>query len=218
MPIGQLVGARNWNTFQFRCRVGRVDAGQRSCSRGAATLRAGPTGLGADGVGAPGWWRLLGGGLDGDPRPDHDGRPRSQRCVVVPPGLGHLGPSVSVSVTLEVVEPPVVRRLYFWALQADFGDGGRPRWRRPPRAAVAPAASRDRPRSTGAATARAAVSCVGSTSPLPSALRNPNTRDSAWAAGTSLPARIERVDRPGTAPVGHDRVAGIGAGPGRRTR
>src|SRR5688572_33269309 len=34
-------------------------------------------------------------------------------------------PVLEVSVTLEVVEPPIVHELYFWALQVSFVDGGR---------------------------------------------------------------------------------------------
>ncbi|MCX6523597.1 MAG: hypothetical protein NTX58_02345, partial [Actinobacteria bacterium] len=31
-------------------------------------------------------------------------------------------PITAVAVTLEILEPPSVERLYFWALQADFAD------------------------------------------------------------------------------------------------
>ena len=39
----------------------------------------------------------------------------------LPPGAGHL---VSASVTLEVLTPPVVDDLYFWALQVTFPGAG----------------------------------------------------------------------------------------------
>jgi hypothetical protein len=89
-------------------------------------------------------------------------------------------PTQRVSVVLEVVEPPVVPHLYFWALQASFVDdrgrrlGGAHlglQWydRHPGSTAVNWGGYRD-----------GAGELDGEASPLPSATGNPNTRDYAW--------------------------------------
>ena len=87
-----------------------------------------------------------------------------------------------VSVTLEVVAPPEVPRLYFWALQADFADAaGR-------RAGGAHLGLQWHPQHPGSTAVNwggydaAGRELRGSTSDLPSALRNVNTRDFAWSA------------------------------------
>jgi hypothetical protein len=85
-----------------------------------------------------------------------------------------------ISVVLEVVEPPVVPHLYFWALQASFvDDAGRRiggahlglQWydRHPGSTAVNWGGYRD-----------GAGELDGERSALPSATGNPNTRDYAW--------------------------------------
>jgi hypothetical protein len=96
-------------------------------------------------------------------------------------------PTREVSAVLEIVEPPVVDRLYFWALQASFVDRGRRfggahlglQWfgRHPGSTAVCWGGYVD-----------GAGECEGETSPLPSATGNPNTRDFAW-----LPNRAYRL-------------------------
>lgn len=84
-----------------------------------------------------------------------------------------------VSVVLEVVEPPSVPHLYFWALQVSFVDRGRRlggahlglQWydRHPGSTAVNWGGYRD-----------GAGELDGEPSPLPSATGNPNTRDFPW--------------------------------------
>lgn len=105
------------------------------------------------------------------------------RWAGLPPGL----PLVEVAVTLEVVVPPVVPELYFWALQASFLDGRGERggahlglqWypRHPGSTAVNWGGYDRRGRELG-----------GTASPLPSATGNPNTRD--WRWGPGAPVRL----------------------------
>jgi hypothetical protein len=96
---------------------------------------------------------------------------------------------LDVSVTLEIVEPPVVDKLYFWALQASFLDGGRHvgaahlglQWhsQHPGSTAVNWGGYRD-----------AGGELDGRESTLPSATRNPNTRDFVWRPRTPYRLRI----------------------------
>ncbi len=98
-------------------------------------------------------------------------------------------PCLEVAATLEVVEPPVVRSLYFWALQASFVDRGRRvggahlglQWydRHPGSTAVNWGGYRD-----------GAGELDGEASLLPSATGNPNTRDYAWRPNTRYRLRI----------------------------
>ena len=97
-----------------------------------------------------------------------------------------------VSVTLEVLEPPTVPRLYFWALQADFAGPGH-------RAGGAhlglqwhPSHPGTRAVNWGGYDARG-TELHGSESPLPSALHNPNTRDLWWSEPTPYRLTIERA-------------------------
>ena len=94
--------------------------------------------------------------------------------------------ATSVSVTLEIVEPPVTERLYFWALQATFVDDDRRRlgsahlglqWyaAHPGHTAVNWGGYR--------ADGRGELTAV-TPSPLPSATGNPNTRDFRWQPRT----------------------------------
>jgi hypothetical protein len=97
-------------------------------------------------------------------------------------------PLTEASVTLEVVEPPAVPRLYFWALQVDLAD---PSGRRSAGAHLGLQWHPQHPGSTavnwgGYRTGGGEL--AGSGSSLPSALRNVNTRDLAW-----LPARGYRL-------------------------
>lgn len=96
----------------------------------------------------------------------------------------------AVEATLEVVRPPAVDRLYFWALQASFtGPGGRHeggghlglQWHgaHPGSTAV----------NWGGYSA-AGSELAGSVSSLPSATGNPNTRDYTWMPGRAYRLRI----------------------------
>lgn len=111
------------------------------------------------------------------------------------PAGAHL---VEVAATFEVVEGPSVPELYFWALQASFAGPARPRvgaahlglqWFPP------------HPGSTavnwgGYDDATGAV-LDGTTSALPSAVGNPNTRDFAWRPGHPYRLAIGPGARPG---------------------
>ena len=103
-------------------------------------------------------------------------------------------PVVAASVTLEVLQQPAVDRLYFWALQASFGDGRRTygaahaglQWNpnHPERKAV----------NWGGYGDVGDVESVlpGSESPLPSTPDDPNTRDYPWQEGWPYRLRIAR--------------------------
>src|SRR5580765_6989789 len=94
-----------------------------------------------------------------------------------------------VAVTLEVVEPPVVDELYFWALQVSFVDGDRHvgaghlglQWYplHPGGTAVNWGGYRD-----------GGGELDGEPSTLPSAPGNPNTRDFAWRRRTPYRLRV----------------------------
>lgn len=106
-----------------------------------------------------------------------------------------------VSVTVEVLDAPTVDRLYFWALQADFLDGaGR-------RAGGAHLGLQWHPRHPGGTAVNwggydlDGRELHGSDSTLPSASRNPNTRDLSWSPSVAYRLRIHRVDEAGRAPV-----------------
>ena len=98
-------------------------------------------------------------------------------------------PVLEVAVTLEIVEPPVVDELYFWALQASFLDAGRHlgaahlglQWYspHPGSTAVNWGGYRD-----------GAGELDGEPSTLPSATSNPNTRDFTWRPRTPYRLRI----------------------------
>ena len=85
-----------------------------------------------------------------------------------------------ISVVLEVVEPPTVDRLYFWALQADFADGA---GRSTGGAHLGLQWHPEYPGSTavnwGGYDARGGI-LHGSGSALPSSLGNPHTHDFPW--------------------------------------
>ncbi len=98
-------------------------------------------------------------------------------------------PLSEVAATVEVVEPPAVPRVYFWALQASFHDGRRTmggghlglQWGvgRPPRPCV----------NWGGYHA-GGPELDGTASRLPSALGDANTRDFPWQVGRPYRLRI----------------------------
>jgi hypothetical protein len=129
------------------------------------------------------------------------------RVAGVPPSANgassfHLGwvlpelpaaPLTEASVTLEVVEPPTVPRLYFWALQVDLAD---PAGRRTAGAHLGLQWHPQHPGSTavnwgGYRTGGGELH--GSESSLPSALHNVNTRDLAWLPGRAYRLTAQRV-------------------------
>ena len=103
------------------------------------------------------------------------------------------GPCRSVAVVVEVLEAPVVPRLYFWALQADVATargrvGGAHlglQWH--PGHPGSTAVNWGGYRSSGA-------ELDGSVSSLPSATSNPNTRDFEWWPRRRYDLTIEPVD------------------------
>lgn len=108
------------------------------------------------------------------------------------------GPWTAVEAVLEVVEPPSVRALHFWALQVSFagtsGDGGGAhlglQWFEPHPGGTAVNWGGYRP---------GGGELDGSASALPSAPRNVNTRDYAWEPGRAYRLRVEHA---GPAPGG----------------
>jgi hypothetical protein len=101
-------------------------------------------------------------------------------------------PLIEVSATVEVLQPPAVSRLYFFALQVSFASDRRLRggahiglqWN--PRFPGSTAANWGgyAPQETGGGL------LVGSPSPLPSARHDPNTRDFAWKVGRRYRLRV----------------------------
>ena len=142
-----------------------------------------------------GWWH----GLISDDRSRND---PARRVTGSPPSANgassfHLGWVLpgscrAMSVVLEVLEPPVVPRLYFWALQADVANaGGRVggahlglQWHRSHPGATA--VNWGGYHSSGG-------ELDGTVSALPSATSNPNTRDFAWRPGRRYRLSIEPV-------------------------
>ena len=106
------------------------------------------------------------------------------------------GPVEAVRVVLEVVEPPSVDRLYFWALQASFSDRGR-------RLGGAHLGLQHHPAHPGDAAvnfggyAATGGQLRGTESPLPSARDNPNTRDYVWHPGRRYRLAILPTDEAG---------------------
>jgi hypothetical protein len=140
------------------------------------------------------WWRRLFGGAAGRT----SGNPPSANGA----SSFHLrweyrGDAVSASVTLEVLEPPTVDRLYFWALQADFGDA------RGRAAGGAHLGLQWHPEYPGATAVNwggydaSGTILDGTPSPLPGALGNPHTRDYPWRAAVPYRLSIDRVDGTG---------------------
>jgi hypothetical protein len=103
----------------------------------------------------------------------------------LPPGAGHL---VEAGVTLEVVTPPAVNHLYFWALQVAFPGAGAAhlglQWnhRHPAFGAV----------NWGGYAADGAL-LSGTASALRSTPDDPNTRDYPWEPGRAYRLRVHRA-------------------------
>lgn len=91
--------------------------------------------------------------------------------------------------TLEVLEPPTVPELYFWALQVSVTSGGR-------RVGGAHLGLQHHPRHPGGGAVNwggyraRGGELDGTTSALPSATGNPNTRDLAWEPGVAYRLRV----------------------------
>jgi hypothetical protein len=113
-----------------------------------------------------------------------------------------------LAVTLTVVEAPRVAKLHFWALQADFSSlgGGLGQQGRP--AGGAHLGLQWHPRHPGSTAVNwggygpDGRELQGSTSPLPSALRNANTRDFPWSPGVGYRLHIAPAPRGTPAPEG----------------
>ena len=105
-------------------------------------------------------------------------------------------PLVGAAATLEVVVPPAVPKLYFWALQVTFTDGRSDRGG----AHTGLQAHPEHPGGTAvnwggyAARQDGGGLLRGTTSPLPSALHNQNTRDFAWQPKRPYRLTVARVD------------------------
>jgi len=101
--------------------------------------------------------------------------------------------TVAVSAVLEVLVPPAVDRLYFWALQASFSDGAR-------HLGAGHVGLQWHPEYPGATAVNwggydaAGRELAGSESLLPSTLGNPNTRDFRWESGRAYRLSIARSD------------------------
>ncbi len=139
----------------------------------------------------PKWWRRADAGSA--PRTRSRGAPTSSNgASSFHLGWGAFDAADAISVTFEVLEPPQVPRLYFWAMQADMaGSGGRAggahlglQWH--PQHPGSTAVNWGGYRSSGG-------ELHGSGSALQSATGNPNTRDYAWTDATPYRLRIERV-------------------------
>ena len=107
--------------------------------------------------------------------------------------------AVAAEVTLEVLEGPTVDRLYFWALQTDFGDE---RGRRAGGAHLGLQWYRLHPGSTAVNWGGYDPSgreLAGTTSALPSAPGNVNTRDFAWRPRTPYRLAVQLVGSGGAA-------------------
>jgi hypothetical protein len=102
------------------------------------------------------------------------------------------GPVSAVAATVEVLRPPAVPGLVFWALQASFSDRGR----RFGGGHVGLQAHPSYPGGTAVNWGGYGADgreLSGSVSPLPSALRNANTRDFEWMVGRPYRLTIERA-------------------------
>jgi hypothetical protein len=99
---------------------------------------------------------------------------------------------VGVQATCEVVVPPAVDDLYFWALQASFAEG----WRSHGGAHLGLQWNRRHPGNTAANWGgyhHSGRVLDGSASQLPSTPDDPNTRDFAWQPRVPYRFRITRV-------------------------
>lgn len=104
---------------------------------------------------------------------------------------------IEASVTLEIVLPPAVPHLYFWALQASFVDGSRP-------AGAGHLGLQWYPAHPGGTAVNwggydaAGRELGGRGADLPSATDNPNTRDFTWRPGRPYRLSISAGPEPGT--------------------
>ena len=110
---------------------------------------------------------------------------------------GDASPVVGASVTLEVLQQPTVDELYFWALQATFGDGRRTYGAAHTGLQWNPRHPGNRAVNWGGYGDVGDVETVlpGSASALPSAPGDPNTRDYPWQEGWPYRLRISRGER-----------------------
>lgn len=128
---------------------------------------------------------------------------------------------VEVEATLEVVDPPTVDRLYFWALQVSFVEG-RSAGRRHGGGHTGLQWHPGHPGGTAVNWGGYGADgreLAGSTSPLPSALDNANTRDLRWRPGRPYRLVVRRGEAGWAAEldgvvirelhVGGDRLASI---------
>lgn len=109
--------------------------------------------------------------------------------------LARAEPLVEVTAVLEVVVPPSVDRLYFWALQVSFLDGAESRGA----AHVGLQWNRNHPRGRAVNWGGYAAGgglLAGSASALPSRPDDPNTRDYPWEPGR--PYRLRVAPAPGS--------------------
>ena len=101
-------------------------------------------------------------------------------------------PLVGVQATFEVIEPPAVSDLYFWAIQASFGDGRRTHGG----AHLGLQWNRRHPGNTAANWGgyhHSGRILDGSESALPSTPHDPNTRDYPWQPRVPYRFRITHV-------------------------
>jgi hypothetical protein len=140
--------------------------------------------------------RLMWNGTTGTPPSGNGASSLHLAWVVDPPGAGRAW--VAAEAVVEVLVPPSVPALSFWALQASFHDRGRAagaghlglQWH-----AGHPGSTAVNWGGYGAGGGE----LEGSTSTLPSAMGNVNTRDFHWDAGVGYRLRISRA---GHAPGG----------------
>lgn len=143
---------------------------------------------------ASSWWRRLLGESAPTSGARVTGRPPSANGA----SSFHLGWVLSeeleqASVVLEVLEPPRVPRLYFWALQVDTADAS---GRRGGGAHLGLQWHPGHPGSTAVNWGgyhQGGGELTGSTSPLPSATSNVNTRDFPWSTGHRYRLLVRRV-------------------------
>jgi hypothetical protein len=101
-------------------------------------------------------------------------------------------PLIGVQATFEVIQPPQVDHLHFWALQASFGDGRRSHGG----AHLGLQWNNRHPGNTAANWGgyhHSGRILDGTASPLPSTPADPNTRDFPWRPRTPYRFRITRV-------------------------
>jgi len=106
--------------------------------------------------------------------------------------LDEADPLVEVTAVLEVVVPPAVGRLYFWALQVSFLDRDQARGAAHLGLQWHPGHPDSRAVNWGGYDESGGL-LAGSTSALPSAPGNDNTRDYPWDPGRPYRLRISRV-------------------------